>query len=123
VVLLKRRSFRRPASSLNHLKSTVEPIREEDFAVIKELLSRKSDLLSKYIKNLCFFRMSIYGFINESKLHIEELDKIIDKIDQKREDHHRIQLPREFEIARVILLRIRERQDFEKVLKEVEFVA
>jgi len=89
---------------------TLQP-REEDLQKLREMLREGSDL-AEYVEGLCLFRMSVIGLVQEDKANTGRLSDLIYRLG--RDELGR--LPGEFEIARDILLRMREKRDFELVL-------
>lgn len=118
-----KRSTARSMRSAGHCDQIVQPIKEEDLLKIKELLREESEFLTEYVESLCLFRMSVLGYADEDKLNAERLDGIIDRFDQDKDIHGKVRLPDKFEIARDILLRMKEKRDFDRVLEEVRSIA
>ena len=92
-------------------EQVLRPIREEDFERLKGILREKSDL-AEYVKRMCLFRMSVVGHTTEDRMNVEKLSDLIHRVGQDEFGR----LPSEFEISRDILLRIREKGDFESIL-------
>ncbi len=93
-----------------------QPICEDDIIKLRELVADDSQSLIDYIRELCLFRMSMFGY-NKENPDTDKLDKIIQELGE--EVAGKIQLPQRFEIARKILLRLRKESDFDRVLEEV----
>ena len=74
----------------------------------------KSDSdLTEYVERMSLFRMSVAGHIPEDKVNTERLSDLIQRVG--RDEFGR--LPGEFEIARNLIIRMREKRDFEFVLE------
>ena len=103
---------RRPV--VGNSNQILQPIREEDLQKLRELLREKFDLaLAEYMERLCLFRMSVVGHIKEDKMNTERLFELVHKVE--RDELGR--LPSEFEISRNIIIRMKEKRDFESLLE------
>lgn len=112
----------RAGRSPGHYKQVVEPIKENDILKLRKMLKDNSNFLTEYVENLCLFRMSVFGYIDEDNSHSQKIHEIIDRFDQNKDAREKVKLPNEFETARNILLRMKEEYHFNRVLKEVRSI-
>ena len=91
---------------------TFEPISKEDLLKVVEL-AKVSPALAEYIKFFSLFRMSFLGHIERDELVDNQLNQIIDQFDRDG----KVQLPPNYETARNLLLKIREKKDFELIFR------
>ena len=93
------------------------PIPEGDFQRLFELM--RVETLREYVRRVCRLRMFVLGYVGEDNQSDERLYDIIDQVGQK-DVYGKFRLPEDFETAREILLKTRGKQDFDRILKELE---
>ncbi len=102
--------------------AAIATTKEVDFSRLNQLLdeNKGNRIFYEYIKYFCCCRKFVLGLKTKNEESFLKLNKIIDLLGKFDKEKERIILPPIFEEAKEILLSLKRKEDFTKVLREIE---